>query len=665
MSRSRLQEIFLFWFPGRKIPARDSELRAMISSALGGRDGVYERFVRLTESQQNMLFTVAELPEYAGAMSEILSLAPASRIPRYELDSVMRTLSTSGLLSSAPAREWGLAGGEVYYVPKEPADMIRSFRQLGDTPAAELSLARYLRKMPAEERARTVKKFLRADAGADPAELAEKLAAPSLVRKRIERLSEPGLRKAVEDAIISKGGIVFVQHNGEILPVAEDHTLKVSWRRAMEDNLVGTVGRLDLRVHGIELEAEALVVFAEAARELLLAYTVDSSRIEDLKTAECDIIVELDNVLNYIRSRRLALSSDKQFYREDTRAMFERSFLLGKVDMTEQELAAFLVGLLEAVGVVDVHDEVLITAEAEKWAAKSIGEKIRALVEVVRLEKNSRGSDFHQRQLRRIAIEYLSRLEPGKWYHPKALVNLATSNYVSNLDELNIGDKFKSYKFRKQSKPFSLRNRYRDIREDLFWWIRYRLFALGMVEFGMRGEEYAAMRLSSLGARVLGHAQWGENAGKVIIVNPDYEILLFPEGNYYKIYTEIASFAVREKQDRITHFRINAESVKRAIMGGFEPKRVVELLERHSKTPIPQNVKFSILDWEKTVSRITISKPVLLEAEDEGTLKRVLSIAELARLVERDVSPKAVVLKEKPAAKKIAKELKNLGVYLK
>ena len=69
MSRSRLQEIFLYWFPGRQVPAREPELRAMISSALGSRDTVYERFVRLTESQQNFLFSLAEFPEFAAVRS--------------------------------------------------------------------------------------------------------------------------------------------------------------------------------------------------------------------------------------------------------------------------------------------------------------------------------------------------------------------------------------------------------------------------------------------------------------------------------------------------------------------------------------------------------------------------------------------------------------------
>jgi hypothetical protein len=664
-TKSRLQGIFMFWHPGAKVPSSGPTLMKKLAAVLADTDAVYERFSRMSESQQNFLLTLAGFPDFAAGLSEVLKAAPASRIPNYERDTVIKVLTTSGILSSAPAGDWSRNGREVYFMPKEVGDIIRSFKALADGPAAELSLRRFLLGFTPSERARAAGIFTGLDGESDADELTRRLSRAKAASRRMKRIREKGLSAAVRDAVIEKGGIVFLSGNGEGLPITDNHALKVAWRHELESLFLGTIGNVDFESCGVEFKGEVMAVFGEIVEEVLLAHEVDPDRIDEIFSAEGDVLVELDRLIAYIKGHRLSFSVDGSFYKDDAKNLAADSFLLKKMGASGQELVAYLVGLLEAAGVADVHDEVVLTPAAGKWDGKPLVEKLKKLLEVTRKQTNPHGSDFHQRQLRGRVLSFLERLEPGKWYHPRILVTLAVMDYLAGLEENGIGEKFKSYKFKRHKPGYHLRNRCRDLSGDLFWWVRHRLFPLGIIDFALSGGNCSAMRISPLGARVLGKTPCGDECGRILIVNPDYEIMLFPEGDYYETFIRIASFAVLEKRDQVAHFRITEDSIKRAIFSGQRPENIVGLLETHSKNPLPQNVRFSVLDWEKSVSYVSVSRPVLLETEDEAAMRKVRSLPLIEKVIERELSPTAVLLKERPNHKRLVKELKNIGVYLR
>lgn len=663
-NKRRLQEIFSFWHAGKKVPSAENTLKSRISKALSNRDTLFQRFSRFTESQQNFLFSLVGFPEYAAALPDILAEGNASRIPRYELDSVLRALSSSGIIAQAPAGDFGLKGRDVYYAPRELGDLLASFKEGIESPPAETSLSAFLEGMDQDRKQKVLKNNLNLSGKKNAGVVLKKLCLKTEIDNRLNALVEDGLRDAVIDGILDKGGIVHTQSNGRSLPVAADPACRSAWRRDLENNLLGTIGELNLSGHGIDFEGETLVVFGEVARAFVLSMEHDPGRPDEIHTCGCDLLVELSRLLRYVKSHRMILSSERTFYKDDIKNLLSRSFLFEKMDCTEQEFFSFLVSLMESVGVFDVQDEVVPTSNADKWMKLSVENRIEKLLGVTLTQKNQRGSDFHQRGLRKIAVKYLSELEPGRWYHPKTLVSLAVSEYLDSLEDNGIGEKFKSYKFRKHHPQYSLRNRLRDLRDDLQRWVRYRLFPLGLIEFAEKNGEAAGIRLSEFGCRVLGKEKWGKDPGKILIVTPDYEALLFPEGNFYDTYISVAAFAEKKKQDQVTHFEITENSVKRAIFTGQKPEEIIDILESRSRTPVPQNVKYSILDWNKTVSHIRISRPYLLEAEDESTMRKVRSISTISKLVEREICPTAAVLREKPTQKKLLRKLKEMGIYM-
>ena len=120
-----------------------------------------------------------------------------------------------------------------------------------------------------------------------------------------------------------------------------------------------------------------------------------------------------------------------------------------------------------------------------------------------------------------------------------------------------------------------------------------------------------------------------------------------------------------QKQDFITHFRVSEKSVKRAVFNGLEPGSIIRLLKKHTRTPLPQNVEFSIQDWENSVANMSLSRAVLLEAEDKVTMRKVKALAPIKKLMDRQISPTVIVLKKEPSRKSLVKQLRELGIHLK
>ncbi len=134
---------------------------------------------------------------------------------------------------------------------------------------------------------------------------------------------------------------------------------------------------------------------------------------------------------------------------------------------------------------------------------------------------------------------------------------------------------------------------------NLLIWIKKRLFPLGLVEIGLHGGRVSALRLSRLGAELLD----AEPAGKVggtrcsVIVQPDFEILVFPGDDVHEVLHLFDRFARRIKSDHVFQFRIDRESINTGLDDGLSGAQIVQELTDRARVPIPQNVVYSLEDW--------------------------------------------------------------------
>ena len=108
-----------------------------------------------------------------------------------------------------------------------------------------------------------------------------------------------------------------------------------------------------------------------------------------------------------------------------------------------------------------------------------------------------------------------------------------------------------------------------------------------------------ALRLSRLGAELLD----AEPAGKVggtrssVIVQPDFEVLVFPGDDAHDVVHVFDRFARRTKSDHIHQFRLEQATVLAGIADGMTAAQILQELTDRARVPIPQNVLYSIEEW--------------------------------------------------------------------
>ena len=198
---------------------------------------------------------------------------------------------------------------------------------------------------------------------------------------------------------------------------------------------------------------------------------------------------------------------------------------------------------------------------------------------------------------------------------------------------------------------------------DLVSEIEGRSTILWLIENGAA----VAMRVTGLGRKVLELPGVGgaEESAKPLVVNPDFEVLLLPEGDITETAHTLDRFAARTGSQEVNRYLIHREGVERAVAMGLTVEEILEFLVANSRTPIPQNVEYSIRDWGQKLRFMTQEDVVLLEVDDPESLDVVLALEPVQRLRPRRISPTAAALRGKITEFKTIEELRGLGIFLK
>ena len=156
--------------------------------------------------------------------------------------------------------------------------------------------------------------------------------------------------------------------------------------------------------------------------------------------------------------------------------------------------------------------------------------------------------------------------------------------------------------------------------EPLLW--------LGIVAIARdKNEEIVAFRLSPLGAHLLGltaelPAETTETAAeKPLIVQPNFEILAYTQAGNLQVLYQLERFATRERAERVAHYKLDRESVTRGLQDGLSAGEMREFLEKHSRSGVPQNIAYSLDDWQLMWENLTIRPATtIIEAETEAEM---------------------------------------------
>ncbi|GAC1374057.1 MAG: hypothetical protein NVS2B12_38020 [Ktedonobacteraceae bacterium] len=127
-----------------------------------------------------------------------------------------------------------------------------------------------------------------------------------------------------------------------------------------------------------------------------------------------------------------------------------------------------------------------------------------------------------------------------------------------------------------------------------------------------------------------------------LIVQPNFEVLvLAPLAEVLLV--RLDRFAERINLEHIAQYRITKASVTSAIRRGLGAEMMIETLQDAAEGEIPQNVRYSLIEWERQARRIEVwPDATLLEVDDEALLDTLWNDPQARALFSRRLAPRMV-----------------------
>jgi XPB/Ssl2-like helicase family protein len=159
---------------------------------------------------------------------------------------------------------------------------------------------------------------------------------------------------------------------------------------------------------------------------------------------------------------------------------------------------------------------------------------------------------------------------------------------------------------------------------------------LGIVEID-REENPITFRISSAAVAITSDTppmpeeiSWGR-----LIVQPNFELVALAPVSEALLIT-LDRFAERVGLEHIAQYRITKASVTRAIQWGLHAEDIQKVLEDVAGGEIPQNVQYSLVEWERQARRVEMwPHATLLEVDDATLLDALFANAETHSLLGR------------------------------
>jgi len=574
-----------------------------------------------------------------------------------DVENQVKSLERRGFLFRVGGTNWtrfedGAADGSAVAVPGEFGELLRDQPRL-----PVLTLKEFLEK---RHFATDNQKEGRA---AQHARQAYKLfVTQSSVLARIRRLPED-VRRLVELAMTRYGGLLprslLVRTVGD-----EDERPRDELRQVLEEALLGTLADVDLRAFGIDVDEETLIVFQEVTLIYLRSKAGGEQAVPAVeRVAGVDLATNLMRFLRYVDENCVRYTVRGEIFKA-TRARIVASLVVGP-DQDRENCFGFLYGfcvdrrLIERTG-----ERTLRLSEAgHAFESKELPEKLKDLLGFAVQDPSCSGDPFHQVKVRRILLRLLRRLEPDVWYDAMYVPFLARNSYLAQLHTHGVVDFYANR--RKHGRSALIENLER-LSWHLFHWVRRRLHVLGIVDLGFQGEQPVALRLSQLGASLLAGvpAQAVEGGRSTLVVNPDFEILLFPESDAFSLVHTLDRFARRTGSDRLYRFELDEASVRSALSDGMGVGDILDVLTERCRTPLPQNVLFSLRDWADRAGVLAIDETGCLVVRKPEILDRLLGHARVRELTGERVSPTQLELLSEVKIDDFRALVRDLGFHL-
>jgi hypothetical protein len=657
---SDLADLFLFW-SGRRtdVPDREGEVRAQVVSWMAEPDRVADRVAGLGRRLGSVLEVLLGAPGFRMGYEEIAASQGLAYLSTYDLEACLSALQRRCLILEGGDPDYAKYGARSFVVPPQVASAILRQRRARARGVFDLlTLRGHMDRLytDPERAAKTPPRRQR--------EMYKLYSKESAAVARIERLPE-GIRELVEKAILEFGGIL-PRSLFERMETELPHWNGRRWRLILEQSLIGTVRNVDLSRYGILHDDETLVVFNEVALAWLkhVAVPGDPDAPHEELSLGIDLVSNLARFLGIIDDNTVRFTQKGEIFKTTEKKIVQQLIPNPGRELSREEVLSFIFRFCRNENLIANTGErtFAVSQAGREWGERDLATKLGALVDFSVDERALGGEPFHQERMRGILLRLLKRVEAGTWYDIMYLPFLARNTYLASMDELDVEEYFEERSKAAHYTPMVDPQR---MAWNLVRWVRQRLYLLGIVDLGYdAGGRPVAMRLTLSGARLLGISDEADRdapALGTLVVTPDFEVVMFPTGDDAEILHDLDRFCVRERQGHLVHFRIEEGSVRSALKGGMSLAAIVDTLERHSRTPVPQNVMFSIRDWALRAGLVTVDDKLVARCEDPDTMRRFMQDPGVRAHLGASVDDVSVKLSSRASKRRLVSLLRDLG----
>jgi hypothetical protein len=663
-TEAELEELYRFWGGAAALePPTDRNARLrQVQSWMQDPALAESRVANMGRRMNRILFAHLKAAGYQKSFEELAGDGKLSYLSTFDLESCLVVLVRHALLVECEDRRVNGFGGRAFAIPRELGDTILRQRRVRRRGVFDvLTLRGYLDRMYDEPARRKRSPPTRVR------ELYKMYSNETTAVARIERL-EGELGGLVEKAILQFGGIL-PRSLFERMETDIPRWNAQRWRKVLEESLVGTVERLELSRYGIHHNEEALLIFNEVALAYLkrVAVPSDPDAPHSGSSLGVDLASNISRFIGFILEHNVRFTVRGEIFKTTEKRMLQELIPNPGRELSRSAVFDFIYDFTRASGLIESTGErtFALSAAGRNWEQKDLEQKLRHLVDFAIDERGLGGDAYHQLRMRRILLRMLKRVEPGVWYDLMYLPFLARNTYLANLDQLCVDEYFGARAHPAHYAPMEDAQR---LAWNLSKWVRKRMYLLGLVDLGYDASDRpVALRLTRFGARMVGASEEEGAQHQVVsgigslIVTPDFEVVLFPTGDDAELVHELDRFCVREGASETLHFRIVDKSVQRALAEGLYLSRILATLRTHSRTPVPQNVLFSIRDWAHRTGVMTLGSKGLLNCEDEDTLRRFQQDPGVRGHVREAIDSKHVQLKSRYSMRRMLSLLRDQG----
>jgi hypothetical protein len=651
-------ELHLFWV-GKRLSGKPSEveIKASVLDRMSDEEVVSARVTGMGQRLLSIFDVLLKSPRHELPLSELSMKRELAYLSTYDLEASLAVLQRHALIAASHSTEMMRYGTRAFAIPFDLAESILRSRRASRRGVFDVfALRGHLDRLYGNPQAKVKHSASRRR------EFYKMYSNEAQCVARIDRLPD-GLRGLVEKVLLEFGGMLtkdMFERMEHDLP----HWNARRWGKLLEDLMVGTVERLDLGRYGVHHNDETLILFNEVALAWLKRVAVpgDPDAPKEEASLGVDLVSNISRFMGYILNHDVRFTVRGEIFKTTEKRIIQELIPNPGRELAREEILTFIYSFARHQHLIETTGERTLTFSSvgREWEARCLEEKFKSLLQFALEERDLGGEFFHQVRMREIYIRLLKRIEVGVWYDLMYLPFLARNTYLSNLDELAVEDYFHSTGGAQDAPREDLQR----MAWNLSSWVRKRLYLLGLVDMGYDGHgRPVAMRLTRMGGRLLGVPMEAAPNSAIgnLIITPDFEVVLFPSGDDAELIHDLDRFCSREKSDDVLHFRIQEKGVARALAEGMFLERIKMTLMDNSRTPVPQNVLFSIRSWANQIGLMQLNAKHELSCEDPGRMEKFMSDPGVKPYVSSRLDNGNVKLKNRSTPKRLQSLLRDLG----